>query len=149
MKNFLTWFGGLFLIFTITFVILMAYGAYDKAKWDDFSSDYARGLVTGLNELSRNQFDSYWRENKSITSEQKEVVLKSVSALGTLDKIDSVEIYSYGNNVSIAGQGVTHFYVYDVKTTFSNGPVLFRFWFKIKKNKLEVLDMHIKAGTSM
>ena len=147
MKKALLWFGGISLFLVVIFALSMTYAAYDKSKWNEVSSEHAKKIVNGFNEFNEEKFNNYWGGIKPGTPEQRQMMINWASKFGTLVKIDSVDVFSYNSFVSFTGGGVTHFYVYDVKATYTNGPVIFRLWFKINKDRLDVMNMNINQGT--
>lgn len=128
-------------MFVAIFVLSMLYASWDKENWDDFSKEHARFIVKKLDKLSKEQFLEYWGDNPPGTPEQREQLFAYASTFGELVTIKDINLVQYRSHVSFTGNGVTHLYIYDVHTEFTNGPVVFRLWLRANGDKLDVLNL--------
>lgn len=147
MKKVLICFGAVSFALVLVFIFSMIFLKYDKSRYDKIAEGFVSQIINGLSELSLEQFNVYWGPSKPGTLEQREAMLKSITKLGVLEKIDRIEQAKYFSKFTF--KGMRHFYTYRVYATYSNAPAVVTIQLKGQDNKLTPLNLQFRSKLFM
>ncbi|PTY36457.1 hypothetical protein BGP77_03925 [Saccharospirillum sp. MSK14-1] len=130
----------LIILAVVVGIVLVAYAGLSMVvsrsidRWEATAERQVRNIIFDLDELSESQMRKYVSANAS--PEYLQAMMPWLDSLGSLEKIETIELQTRTTWTSFTGQGISHQFHYQAKAQYSQALLTFDFNFSVRDGLL-------------
>lgn len=103
-------------------------------RWEATAERQARNIIFDLDELSESQMTQYW--SADTPQAYRQAMMQWLDQLGSLEKIESIELQKRTTMTSFTGQGISHQFHYQARAQYTQALLTFNFNFSVRDGLL-------------